>query len=71
MVNLAKLSDEELEAKMYELMAARGEAERGYKEQQLAVQAEIDRRAVTKRVEAALEGVPEDQRTAILAELGG
>jgi hypothetical protein len=59
----------ELIAAQRDVSVARGEAERPFKLQGQAIQAELDRRALTDRVEAALDGLTEAQRAQVLAEL--
>lgn len=49
MAKLENMTDEELIGRQQELMAKRGESERGFKEQQQAVQFELDKRAAKAR----------------------
>jgi hypothetical protein len=68
---LGKLSEEELLAENERLMEARGKAERGFKEQQSAIQRELARRAAATRLTGALQGLTPEQRRDLLAELQG
>ncbi|CAN5703661.1 hypothetical protein BH23CHL8_BH23CHL8_30480 [soil metagenome] len=67
--DLSKMSVEELLDANEGIMAKRSEAERGFKEQQHAIQVELTRRGATTRLSAALEGLTPEQRTAVLADL--
>lgn len=71
MDDLAALSSDELEERMRDLMTQRGEAEQGFKTQQHAIGAELDRRAAEARVSAALDGLAPDVRAAVLASVKG
>jgi DNA-directed RNA polymerase specialized sigma24 family protein len=69
-MDLSSLSVEELEAKAQGLMAERAEAEAPFKEQLKAIGDELGRRATLARVEAALDGLSDDQRIAVLTAAG-
>lgn len=64
---LADLSDEDLDARAQDLMAARAEAEEGFKADQLAIRQERDRRATAAQV-AALSDTERDALRAALGE---
>ena len=64
---LSKMTIDELHAENARLMAERGEAERGFKKQQTAIQRELNRRAVTARIEAMSEA----EKAELRAALGG
>ena len=66
--DLEELSDEELEAENQRLMAERAEAEIPIKEAQMAVQAEVSRRADKARFERAF-GELDDEGRARLAQM--
>jgi hypothetical protein len=60
---------EELEEENRALMAQRAEAEAPLKAKQGEIARELNRRAVQARLQAALEGVPAEDRAAALAAM--
>jgi hypothetical protein len=69
-VDLTKLSNEELSTRNEELMAERAEVEIRVKAEQMAVQAEMDRRASADRVARTLDSLTEDDKAALAVHLG-
>ena len=68
--DLSKLSDEDLEQELFRLQTARGEAEMEYKEQQMAVQAEVSKRADQARMNSLLDTLSDDDKAALRQHLG-
>ncbi len=68
---LADMTDDELEAENQRLMAGRAELEAKFKASQMAIAAELDARASSRRVDALLAGLTDDERAAIAARLEG
>ncbi len=66
-MNVAKMTADELLAENERLMEARGKAERGFKEQQSAINAELTRRAALQGLEAVLRGLSPEARRDLLA----
>jgi hypothetical protein len=67
--DLTQLTDEELEVKNQELMAARGEAEQGFKAQQMEIQEEVTRRSDEARLARLADTMSQEQRDALVAYL--
>ena len=67
MTTLAKMTTDELHAENARLMTERGEAERGFKKQQTAVQVELNRRAAAAKVAALSDA----EKAELRAALGG
>ena len=70
MSKLTKLSMEELTALNEELMAERAKVEIRVKKEQMAVQAEMDKRASAERVAKAVGAMTEGDKEALAVYLG-
>ena len=71
MADLSKLSDEELDELAIDATKRRTAAELEAKEEQRAIGKERSRRANRLRLAAVLDGLPEDERDELVAEIGG
>lgn len=70
MNDLTKLSMEELVARNEELMSERAEVEIRVKADQMAVQAEMDKRASEARVLRTLDTLTDEDKAALAVHLG-
>jgi hypothetical protein len=69
MSNLADMSVEELIDEQRFVSVARGEAEAPFKAQGQAVRRELNLRASTEKLEAALSGLTPEQRAKVLGDM--